>query len=697
MSKITNKTDPTSASVFDAYDRYVQGLRASNPSSNEDSILTSLLVRRLIPVIGGPVPKGQRATPFEQQVALDYLKTIPAIKLKDAPILIEQAFTPEEKGGLRRARSIVNQFCQRLEEWRYFLPEKEKKQVLEDNRHKIGMFHSPAGQSRKDWGGAKTGRHHANRYGRSKKAPYALMAMKAVNTRGDKRTEQVFPEDYINDLLEADLQGFLGHSSSKAAGTITKQTSKIKQILGWLHRYKAVPLDQLRLSSIITYSEVLVDITDFLPAGFSFESLEDVDACAPDLANKVAVKKMILDASAETAARENRLLTEDFLGWLGLKAKSQIAYVDVFLSIACFIYRNELASSACRESRTIPTIRELLNLKRLLEKEVNNHSESVPFHLKSIPWEECIRVVEELRLRYEEKYTYTKETRVKHGTAKKKRTPYALARDLQDFLSIALMVVIPPDRSRTYYELELGRTFVFGAFDGRSFTPAAQLKRHSDAKWYIHLEMEDYKTGKRYGTYWAPIPDIMFVNGVTLYEYIDEWLSWGRESHKPVNHNFFFRGTSDGGSLNHSDWNIRVTTLFERHTGVAVAPKELRKIYISYLKSSRATRAELEAASVAQHHSQKMQDSVYDQREQMDKLQPIYDFNERVIDAIFEEMDNARRADISNTPQMNTTDLRLEYKKHLDETEQCFDVIRSTINEAAKGKDVTRKQPKARK
>ncbi|MEA5452962.1 hypothetical protein VB780_30605 [Leptolyngbya sp. CCNP1308] len=370
---------------------------------------------------------------------------------------------------------------------------------------------------------------------------------------------------------------------------------------------------------------------------------------------------------------------QDFLDWLDLPPASQLCYVNTFRSIATYIYRKELEASKHERSVQIHTIQAINSIGLELEKIKNHSPESVSFEIKSIPWNDCIRTIEKLRQRYEEKFTYQNSKREKSGIHPRKRTIYALARDLQNFLSVTLKVVIPPDRSRTYYELELGRTLLYGKFEGRSFTPIERLEDTSQAAWYIHLGIEDYKTGKSYGNYWAPIPNQKFADGKKLYDYIEEWLSWGRESHGPVDHNFFFRGVSDRGPLNHADWWNRIVDIMDRETGIAVSPKEFRRIYVSFLKSQRATNAQLEAARIAQHHSKKMQDFVYDQREQMDKLAPIYEFNEEVIDAILESMsqqDETKSIEITDSNKQEViTDF---YEKVLDQTQVEYNINKTT-------------------
>ncbi|MBE9157052.1 hypothetical protein IQ265_09470 [Nodosilinea sp. LEGE 06152] len=509
------------------------------------------------------------------------------------------------------------------------------------------------------------------------------MAKKAVNTRGNKHTAQVFSEDYINKDLKEELT--LINNSHKRQNlskfTIKKTSTNIMQILGWLHRFRNIDLEDLRLTTIISYSPLAASLSELLPEGYLVEGLKgsDLNQLPPDLLNKIAVKKMLLEEESKKTAEANKQLMQDFLSWLDLLPASQVCYVNAFRSVANYIYRKELEDSKYEPSIQVHTIRAINAIGSELEKIKNQSSESVPFHVKSIPWTDCIRTIEELRQRYEEKFTYQNSKREKSGTSRRKRTIYALARDLQNFLSLILMVVIAPDRSRTYYELELGRTLLYGKFEGRSFTPIERLKDAAQAAWYIHLEIEDYKTGKSYGNYWAPIPNQKFTDGKRLYDYIEEWLYWGRDSHGPVDHNFFFRGVSDRGPLNHADWWNRIVDIMDRETGVAVSPKEFRRIYVSFLKSQKATNAQLEAARIAQHHSKKMQDSVYEQREQMDKLTPIYEFNEEVIDAILESMsqqDETKSIEINDSNKQEV--VTRFYEKMLDQTQVEYIINKTT-------------------
>ena len=88
----------------------------------------------------------------------------------------------------------------------------------------------------------------------------------------------------------------------------------------------------------------------------------------------------------------------------------------------------------------------------------------------------------------------------------------------------------------------------------------------------------------------------------------------------------------DGDSL----W-FRVRNAFFKYTGVPVTPKELRKMYVTYLKDSGATEAELEAGAARMRHSRKTQSEIYDQQERGKKVAPVQDFHERSMMAAFKD------------------------------------------------------------
>jgi hypothetical protein len=49
----------------------------------------------------------------------------------------------------------------------------------------------------------------------------------------------------------------------------------------------------------------------------------------------------------------------------------------------------------------------------------------------------------------------------------------------------------------------------------------------SEARYYIHLQSEDYKTGDSYGEWLGEFPNTEFPDGSRFYDYLNKWLFRG--------------------------------------------------------------------------------------------------------------------------------------------------------------------------
>jgi len=75
-------------------------------------------------------------------------------------------------------------------------------------------------------------------------------------------------------------------------------------------------------------------------------------------------------------------------------------------------------------------------------------------------------------------------------------------------------------------------------------------------------------------------------------------------------------------------WVKRATL---EHTDVEVAPKEFRKMFVSYVKSlPDITESELDAIAAAMGHSRQMQEQVYNQLGHDETVSPVIDFQKRI-------------------------------------------------------------------
>ena len=260
---------------------------------------------------------------------------------------------------------------------------------------------------------------------------------------------------------------------------------------------------------------------------------------------------------------------------------------------------------------------------------MRNTPPSVPYSEKSIPWEDALKVLRAVQKEAD------LEAQPGNGEL---RTQKAIAKSIQRLLILLLFMASPPDRSRTFRELEVGRTFVFGQYKNEKFTAAAQMKNPEEAEWYLHLLSADYKTGNTYGEVWDKVldtPEGFLADGKTFYYYLDLWLNQYRATYKPT-HKCLLTN-EDGNPLTGSSLWIRVRHTFFKHTGGPVTPKELRKMYVTYLKDSEATEAELEAAAARMRHSREMQTKIYDQQKRERKVAAVHEFHKRSMTAAFKD------------------------------------------------------------
>jgi hypothetical protein len=112
----------------------------------------------------------------------------------------------------------------------------------------------------------------------------------------------------------------------------------------------------------------------------------------------------------------------------------------------------------------------------------------------------------------------------KDGKYQRKRSLLTQAKSLQRFVLLGLFALVPPSRQRVIRELELGRTLKYGIFEHGRFIPFEKMANPSEAKYYVHLQPEDYKTGDSYGEWLGEFPNTEFPDGSKFYDYLNRWL-----------------------------------------------------------------------------------------------------------------------------------------------------------------------------
>ena len=604
--------------IFDAYSNF----EAANTKGNRLAV-RSVIHRFLAESWGGEPPKGSKAISIEVTKFLELIKTLPATSLAGSIDLLEQKFIEKRvsKDNSKSYRSAYKVFFNWAETNGYFETQVENKI---QSVAKVSVFNS-----RNPYGSGTKAR--SNNHGKTCKPAYTLMAKH--NTGNENTGCLIFKDDYINDNLMKELNSFEKFRTENhncAESTIETNKSFIYRFLGWLHRYKNVPLEKLSLTSIITFVQLNIPRSKFKDENGKINHQEYIY-------EKAMVKQDAIDI-----ANENKKLIEEYLDFVDGHPSSKVMIIVTCIAVAKFIFRNEVGTDEYITEKQLPIIIKLNHFRSILKEKSKSAPPSVPHGDKSVPWLKAWNVLEILRARIHclsNEYNDIRQT--KKGEAcyikKSARDEEAIINNLQRFLILALMILIPTDRSRTYCELELNRTFVYGLYEDGRFTPINKLADKTHATWYIHLLPKDYKTGNTYKEYWGEIPNVLFDNDNSLYKYINKWIKEGRNFKKECNHNRLFRGAIKYKPLASPRLGSLIRTIFKQETGVPVTPKEIRKMYVTYLNNTGATDAEMKAAAYAMHHSKHMQENIYNSQTILERLRPIFERNEKMHKEFFGE------------------------------------------------------------
>jgi hypothetical protein len=457
---------------------------------------------------------------------------------------------------------------------------------------------------------------------RGQRRQYAEDIKLRSTTRRKNYALGTHPGDFVNSALQKQLYEWKVHLMIKGLRppTIKINLKLINQLLGWLHREKGIPLETLSLDDVVRFSRVKVRVEDYLKTRGTDKGIVD--------RQRFADAKFTFEETAKDLADKTVERIKEYLSWRGSHPGTDVIALIVFGNVAKFLYRNET-----EEKKTFGDIIVIKKLRELCSERsqlVKKTPQAVPYSQKSIHWEHALKVIRAVQKEADLR------TQPSTGRPLAKTT---IARNIQRLLILLLFMARPPDRSRTIYELEVDRTFMFGEYKSGKFTPAARMENPKEAEWNLHLLPADSKTGDTYGETWDGSPNTpegFLANGKTFYYYLDLWLNQYRAVFKPT-HKCLLTAARFDKPLDDHAIRFRVRELFVKHTGVPVTPKELRKMYVTYLKDSGATEAELEAGATAMRHSREMQSETYDQQERENKTAPVSEFHKRTMTALFKD------------------------------------------------------------
>lgn len=567
-----------------------------------DAAQVRTAILRYTAPIWGYCPSSQRMTHADIAAGIAFLKTVPIAQLETALEAQQAWFAQMGIGG--SIKRTNRSYLKRLIDW-------SKAIAAPPQRHRQQQQH-PIAPYRFRTVLATHGVLYEQQDRPKRKVGQAV-----------KLTAQELAEAPLQPL-QMELQGLAAWLERQgfAAQSIVMTIASVLEFLGWCHRIEAIPDQALNLA-------LCTGIHTIQPQMSSFSGEA---AYQHYFTAQLQAKEQAKQQAAETIQRITA-----FFAFRSASPSSIANHTTKFIRVAKYLHRNITDRTLQGETyNDIPIVTRLRLYRNQACADRAKTSELIPFGAKSIAWERWLEVVEKARL--EADMTVTCQLNAKTGIVSYTPRPaQAIAHSLQTFLILAFLSVRPPDRARTLYELEVGRTLLQGKYDGM-FTPLDKLSDPTQAEWILRLKPEDYKTGKIYGEFYSIIKNVEFSDGKHLYDYIDRWLNQYRMALAP-NHNRFFTTASTnpkfrGNPLTSQSIRSAIQHMTYRFTGIGVTTKDIRRMYVTHLKEIGASEAILEAACREMHHSREMQAEVYNKQSGYSKSAPALALNQSLFQQV---------------------------------------------------------------
>lgn len=301
----------------------------------------------------------------------------------------------------------------------------------------------------------------------------------------------------------------------------------------------------------------------------------------------------------------------NFIEWLreerNASPKTEIQALVALLHVAKYLHCQESDEKHCDVLRKSYIDIEIVGNLRKLIRDTNERVRKAPITTsdesqKWLDWPEYLACVE-----------YLKKDCALFTSDNQRRTDRAIARSYERYLIAALLAYMPPDRQRTFRELEEGKTLVRGDYRNGIFYPKA------DGDFYIKLGSEDYKTGDAYGEQILKIPEF-------LVPHLEVWLTKWRSALKP-NHNFVFTQLNGKPLTNESLYQLFRHAIYRASVvlfgeGKATNPHLVRDMLVTHLYEIEASEAVMDALAVGMKHSRRTQRKSYDRRNKQAQIDP---------------------------------------------------------------------------
>ena len=585
-------------------------------SKQERSNLKTALFKYTLPSLGFIMPKrsANRLHPGDIQLAIAfcsdiYLDADLGKKLVKAQENYFEKITPPSH-TVRHNRRVLKNFLNYLDRSikQNDLPLKEKKQyqpgiIMVDDLSHIENSKVKKAQKAK----IALSFNHED-YFKSNK-PMAVGGRKDITPVSSIKDVDVIKCELNRIQSEIDSYKKFLTNSGMSISSITGMIRCLKALLGW----QCIQTKDLTEVGI----EKLIIKYNIYPKKIYDSSLSKQE----NYVNYMVEKAEAIDKGKEYAKQTINWITNFFEEYKVNNKKTKTSYISLLVSLAKYIYKDITDKEENINYEDISVIKRL----RVLQNKVPEDNKKIQIELPS--WETVIKILYELKRSAD--LSYHPNGSIIRKIQKGKR--------LQRFLIFAFFTLVPPSRLRVVNELKLGKTLKYGSYVNDVLVPFDSKKRTPlcEASFYIHLQPEDYKTGKIYGEWLGKFPNFKFPDGTYFYDYLNLWINQYREivldGHE--DHGYLFMG----GTLKkpQSHLGAFIKTVFKSTIGVKVSPHKLRTIYRTYLADIGADQQTIESSAFWMRHSPEMARNIYTRQTLDNKLAPgaeaILRINEKLM------------------------------------------------------------------
>ncbi len=396
------------------------------------------------------------------------------------------------------------------------------------------------------------------------------------------------------DRIQIELEGFYNFLCSIQNSDYSHDSSQrpIILLLGWMYK-KTNSLKEVSLFNLIPVYDIYPDISEYN------------DPLQYYIQEGIRSKK-----AKEEAKKVINFIDNFFIEYQINTKNTKNFYINGLINLCKYLYKDITDDEEYESYEDISVIRKLKIYKNKIPLDNKKIQKSLP------TWDTIIKVLCELKRRAD----------IEKDTSMNRKSKLRISKHLQRFLILGFFTLVPPSRQRVIRELEIGKTLKHGLFKNGVFVDKNNLENKKEAKYYIHLQPENYKTGNKYGEWLAEFPNVQFQDGTYFYEYLNKWIYQGfrdelMQNNKAV-HNYLFSRDRKPQSLNGSDMKGKIKNIFYSTTKQKISPHQLRKIYRTYLQDIGASKQVLNSSAFWMRHSPEIASKVYTKQTLDNKLRP---------------------------------------------------------------------------